>query len=178
MTATFIGLLFITGLLWLLLHLRKVRESSLAEELPSDKLTVLIAIYQMLSKACLQYYKDYGNYPERITGASDSLLEAGYLKGELLATLTKSLPRFSVVINENIGSAICLPNTKRELAAELITRLQDMGSPMVFVDLRGNQYTPLSLPVAHDVVNLCLLLPHDPTKSPLEKAAEVKVVVA
>ncbi|MBF0185492.1 MAG: hypothetical protein HQM06_14060 [Magnetococcales bacterium] len=178
MIATFIGLLFITGLLGLLLHLRKVRESSLADELPSDKLTVLIGIYQMLSKACLQYYKDYGSYPERITGASDSLLEAGYLKGELLASLSKSLPRFSIVINETIGSAICLPNTRRELATELITRLREMASTMVFVDLRGNQYLPLTVPIAHDTVNLCLLLPHDPTKSPLEKAAEVKVVVA
>ncbi|MEO5363276.1 MAG: hypothetical protein H7838_06590 [Magnetococcus sp. DMHC-8] len=165
MIATLIGLLFITALLKLLLHLRRIRENALTEELPSDKITVMIGIFLMLSKGCLQYFRDYGHYPERITGASDSLVEAGYLKGEPLASLTKSLPRFSIIVADQVGSAICLPNTKRTLATEILTRLKEMDSPLAFVDMRGNQFLPLTLPVAHDSVNLCLMLPNDPSKT-------------
>ncbi len=164
MIATLIGLLFITALLRLLLHLRKVRESSLEEELPCDKITVIIGIFLLLSKACLQYFRDYGHYPERITGASDSLVETGYLKGEPLAGMTRSLPRFSIILAESLGVAICLPNAKRELASEIITRIKEMESPMIFVDMRANQFFPLTLPIPHDSVNLCLMLPNDPSK--------------
>ncbi|MBF0461062.1 MAG: hypothetical protein HQL87_06680 [Magnetococcales bacterium] len=168
MIATFIGLLFITALLWILLRLRKIREDSIVEELPSDKITVIIGIYLMLSKACLQYYRDHGHYPDRVAGDSDSLVEAGYLKGDPLAGLTKSLPRFSIVITDTIGTAICLSNTKRELATEIMTRIKEMDSSLAFVDLRANQFLPLTLPISFDSINLCLMLPKDPSK-PQEK---------
>ncbi|MBF0160901.1 MAG: hypothetical protein HQL88_01305 [Magnetococcales bacterium] len=165
MTAILIGLLFIIILLRGLLHLRRLRESSLEEELPSDKITVIIGIYLMLSKACIQYYRDYGTYPERITGDSNSLVEAGYLKGEPLAGMTKSLPRFSIVTAENTGTALCLANTKRALASDILVRIREMASPLVFVDVRASQFHPLTLPIANESVNLCLMLPLDPTKT-------------
>ncbi|MEO5348501.1 MAG: hypothetical protein H7836_02500 [Magnetococcus sp. YQC-3] len=164
MTATLIGLLLITALLQMLLHLRRIRESSIEEELPSDKITVLIGIYLMLSKGCIQYYRDYGRYPDRITGDSESLVETGYLKGEPLASMSKSIPKFSIVSADVIGYAICLPNTKRALASDILTRLKEMESSLLFVDMRGNQFLPLALPIPHESVNLCLMLPKDPTK--------------
>lgn len=164
MTATLIGLLLIIALLQMLLRLRRIRESSIEEQLPSDKITVMIGIYLMLSKACIQYYRDYGHYPERITGDSESLVETGYLKNEPLASLTRSIPRFSIVSADVIGSAICLPNTKRALASDILNRIKEMESSLLFVDMRGNQFIPLSLPIPHDSINLCLMLPKDPNK--------------
>ena len=165
MIETLLGLLFIIVLLRGLLHLRRLRESSLEEELPSDKITVIIGIYLMLSKGCIQYYRDYGHYPDRISGDSNSLVELGYLKGEALAEMTNSLPRFSLVTAENTGTALCLSNTKRALVAEILTRIQEMASPLIFVDVRANQFHPLALPIANDTVNLCLMLPTDPSQT-------------
>ncbi|MBF0583254.1 MAG: hypothetical protein HQL80_03345 [Magnetococcales bacterium] len=176
MIETFLGLLFITGLLWVLLRLRHMRESELEDELPSDKITVLIGLYLLLSKACLRYYRDHGQYPEHITGDSDSLLEAGYLKGEPLVEMTRSLPLFSIAVADTMGSAICLANTKKALATELITRLQEMGSPLVFIDLRTGQFITLSLPIAHDMVNLCLMLPRDPLQNKGKESEESRKV--
>ncbi|MEO5340494.1 MAG: hypothetical protein H7837_08265 [Magnetococcus sp. MYC-9] len=173
MIETLLGLLFIIALLRGLLHLRRLRESSIEEELPSDKLTVIIGIFLMLSKACLQYYRDYGHYPERITGDSDSLVEAGYLKGDPLAGMTRSLPRFSIVTAENTGTALCLANTKRTLASEIVSRIKEMASPLVFVDVRANQFHPLTLPITHESINLCLMLPADPNKPSAQSETRV-----
>lgn len=175
MIETFIGLLFITAILWTLLRLRHMREDSLAEELPSDKITVMIGLFLMLSKACLRYYRDHGQYPERVTGDSDSLMEAGYLKGEPLAEMTKSLPLFSIAVADTMGTAICLANTKKALATEMITRLQEMGSPLVFIDMRTGQFITLTLPIAHEIINLCLMLPSNPLKKQEQNQSDARM---
>ena len=167
MIATLIGTLFLAGLLWVLLRLRDLRERALDDELPGDAATVMLGMYLTLSKACLQYHRDHGRYPTRVSGApEDALAEAGYLDGEPLSRLSDVLHRFSLVATESSGSAICLFSTPSNLASEIISRVDEMEGQFMFLDMRGAQFRPLTLPISTPNVNLCLLLPVQPAKLP------------
>lgn len=166
MTATLIGLLFLTSLFWIFLRLRDLREADLEDELPGDKITVLLGIFMILSKACLQYHRDRGEYPTLVSGSEDALMDAGYLDGEPLAKMTKSIPVFSIVSTEAAGSAVCLANTPASLAAEISGRVGEMGGGFIFFDLRSGQFVPLEGGVQHETVTLCLMLPEEPLELP------------
>lgn len=166
MIPTLIGTLFLSALLWILLRLRDLRERELEDELPGDKNTVILGLFLVLSKACLQYHRDRGYYPTQVSGAADALLETGYLEDHPLAKLTKSIYLFSIVATESTGSAVCLTNTTARIASELIARIGETGGNFLFFDLRGSQFVPLTPAIPHETVNLCLMLPERPADLP------------
>ena len=166
MIATLIGTLFLAALLWVLLRLRDLRESELEDELPGDKITVMLGLFLLLSKACLNYHRDRGHYPSQVSGSPDALLETGYLESEPLAKMTKITLLFSIVATESTGSAVCLTNTTASLAAEIIARVEETGGTFTFFDLRGAEFVPIANPIPHETVNFCLMLPEKPITLP------------
>jgi hypothetical protein len=159
--AVLIGLLL---LFWFLLKLRTLRESTVKEERPADKLTVLLGLFYLLSRACLNYYRDRNAYPPVVIGAPEGLIELGYLKNEPRAELTGSLKLFSIVVTDKAGCGICLAHIKASMAMEMVRRVAETGTLIQFQDYRGGQYKPLTS-TGDTLVNLTLPLPVRPLGS-------------
>ena len=166
MIATLLGTLFLIALFWTLIRLRDLRERELEDELPGDKITVILGVFLLLSKACLHYHRDRGHYPSQVSGASDALVETGYLADDPLAKMTKIMHLFSIVATESSGSAVCLTNTTAALASEMVRRVEETGGTFLFFDLRGAQFIPVTSTIPHETVNLSLMLPETPMELP------------
>ena len=160
MTSILIGSLFLMALLWTLLKLRDLREQNVEEELPGDKITILLGVFLLLSKACLAFHRDTGNYPKLVHGP-DGLIEGGYLKNDPLAKMTKIIPLFTIIDVEGVGVGVCLINTPASLATEIIQRVKETNS-MEFANYRSGELEPISLPITPTMVNLTLMLPKKP----------------
>ncbi|MBF0310112.1 MAG: hypothetical protein HQL56_11350 [Magnetococcales bacterium] len=154
--------LFLVAVIWGLVRLRRIRERAVAARLPSDEGTVMLGLFLVLSQSCLRYHKDKGRYPQVISGAQDGLIEQGYLKGNELASLTKSLPLFSIVASEHIGYGICLMNTTPALARALVERVQMAGNNLQFLDFKSDRYVSITPPIKNEIINLTLPLPLKP----------------
>ncbi|MBF0272088.1 MAG: hypothetical protein HQL98_08510 [Magnetococcales bacterium] len=160
----FLVLIGLVMLFWTLLRLRVMRESTIKDELPADKLTVLLGLFYVLSRACLNYYRDRNAYPPVVVGAPEGLTELGYLKGERMAELTGSLKLFSIVVTDKAGCGICLAHIKASVAMEMVRRVAETNTTIQFQDYRGGQYKPLTS-TGDTLVNLTLPLPVRPVGS-------------
>ncbi|MBF0191523.1 MAG: hypothetical protein HQL99_10370 [Magnetococcales bacterium] len=160
----FLVLIGLVMLFWTLLRLRTMRESTIKDELPADKLTVLLGMFYVLSRACLKYYRDRNAYPPVVIGAPEGLTELGYLKGERLAELSNSLKLFSIVVTDKAGCGICLAHIKASVAMEMVRRVAETNTTIQFQDYRGGQYKPLTS-TGDTLVNLTLPLPVRPLGS-------------
>ncbi|MBF0340826.1 MAG: hypothetical protein HQL95_07685 [Magnetococcales bacterium] len=177
----FVALMGLILLFWFLLRLRTLREASIQDEKPADKLTVLLGLFYVLSRACLNYYRDRNTYPPVVSGAPEGLMELGYLKDEPLAEMTSSLKLFSIVATDKAGCGICLAHIKASVAMEFLRRVAESKTSIEFQDYRGGQYKPLTS-AGDTLVNLTLPLPvrpvgAQPPKMVLEGAAAGAPVV-
>lgn len=182
MTTVLYAVLGLILLFWILLKLRKLREKTVNEEKPADKITILMGLFYVLSRACLQYYRDRNGYPNVVTGNSEGLIELGYLKNEPLAQLTKSLRLFSIVVTDKAGYGICLAHIKASVAQEIIQRVNEAKVPFQFQDYKNSEYKPIT-GGGETLVNLTLPLPVRPVGStasvlPDEKLSASSVSVA
>ncbi|GAB0058466.1 hypothetical protein SIID45300_02815 [Candidatus Magnetaquicoccaceae bacterium FCR-1] len=157
----FIVLLVLIALFWFLLKLRTLREDSIQDEMPPDKLTVLLGMFYVLSRACLNYYRDRNTYPPAVSGTPDGLMELGYLNDEPLAQLSKSVKLFSIVVTDKGGYGICLAHIKASVAMEFLRRVSETKTTIEFQDYRGGQYKPLTS-TGDTLINLTLPLPVRP----------------
>lgn len=148
-------------LFWGLLKLRTMREATIQDEMPPDKLTVLLGLFFVLSRACIKYHRDRNAYPQAISGTPEGLIELGYLKDEPLATLSNSIRLFSIVVTDKAGCGICLAHIKASMAMEILRRVAETKSKIEFQDYRGGQYKPLTS-AGDTLVNLTLPLPVRP----------------
>ncbi|NGZ05698.1 MAG: hypothetical protein G8237_05020 [Magnetococcales bacterium] len=160
----FLLLIGLILLFMLLLKLRTLREATIQEEMPSDKLTVLLGMFFVLSRACIKYYRDRNAYPQSICGTPESLIELGYLKDEPLATISNSIRLFSIVVTDKAGCGICLAHIKASVAMDILRRVSDTNCQIEFQDYRGGQYKPLTS-AGDTLINLTLPLPVRPVGS-------------
>ncbi|MBF0182332.1 MAG: hypothetical protein HQM03_20140 [Magnetococcales bacterium] len=164
LTTALFAMLFLMLLFWGLLKLRTLRESSIKDEKPVDKITVLLGMFYTLSRACLQYYRDHNAYPLVVSGTPDGLLELGYLQEEPVAGIRKTLQLFSIVVTEKAGWGICLAHIKASMAMEIMDRVAQTRVAIAFVDYKGGQYKPMTAS-GDTLVNLTLPLPVRPVGS-------------
>lgn len=161
MTAVLVAVLFLMLLFWGLLKLRALREKTVKEEKPADKITVLLGMFYLLSRACLAYYRDRNTYPMVVSGSPDGLMELGYLQTEPLVGVDKSLKLFSIVLTDKAGCGICLAHIKASLARQILDRVAEAKMPFAFQDYRSGQYKPMTS-TGDTLVNLTLPLPVQP----------------
>ncbi|MBF0421410.1 MAG: hypothetical protein HQL73_00275 [Magnetococcales bacterium] len=189
MTTVLIFLVFLmvlASLFWALLRLRRMRERHVVDELPPDKITILVGLYYTISRACLQHYRDKSYYPRAVTGSEGSLKEAGYLDKDTIAKITSATKLFSIAVSDRAGYGVCLAHTPAAMANEIMTRIQENGWPGEFVDYKNGQFIPLAVPVTREMVNLTLPLPVQPigtkpivleTAKPLKKPLSPSVIL-
>ncbi|MBF0177878.1 MAG: hypothetical protein HQL63_13675 [Magnetococcales bacterium] len=160
-----LSLIFLAFVLWALVKLRRMRERSKAQVLPSDQATLLLGLFYVISDACLRYHRAKGRYPSRITGAPDGLVEQGFLKDVELAKMTQAIPLFTIIVTE-LGYGVCLPNSTGSLVKEILERARMTGNNVLFMDWDKVTLVPLNPPIRNDFINLTLPLPATPPKPP------------
>ena len=153
---------FLVAIFWGLLRLRDIRESAVEDIPEPDKISILIGIFYTISAACLQYYRDHGQYPETVIGDPEGLIEMGYLKEEFIAQLTPAVKLFSIVTSDKAGVGVCLAHTTTDMANSLINRAKETDDHQKFVNYTSGQFVVLELPISRLTVNLTLPLPLSP----------------
>ncbi len=164
MTVVLMAILGLIILFWILLKLRVLREATVSDEKPADKITILLGLFYVLSRACLQFYRDRNAYPSVVSGTSEGLMELGYLQGEPLVLMNKSLRLFSIVVTDKAGCGICLAHIKASMAQEMIRRVAEANGPFEFQDYKSGQYKPIAAG-GDTLINLTLPLPVRPIGS-------------
>lgn len=162
MTIMLITFSVVAVILWVLLKLRDIREARAGKELPGDKVTVLLGLFFLLSKASIRYYRDRKSYPKVVSGSENGLVELGYLRDEPLAEMTTVLPLFSIVATEFAGSGICLASTPPSMVVEILNRMRQTGDTLSFADFYNGRFLPLTPPFSKKIINLTLPLPLRP----------------
>lgn len=159
---------FLAAVLWALLKLRELRERKAALEPSADKITVLLGLYMLLSKACIRYFRDRKHYPPVISGMPDGLVETGYLRGEKLAEITSSIPLFTIVVSDRAGHGICLERMPPRMAMEILARASQIGPALRFVNHKDGAFERLTPPLTDREIRLTLPLPLRPLDLPPE----------
>ncbi len=162
MTTILSATAFLVAVLWGLLKLRELRERSAAKEPSVDKVTVLLGLFMLLSKACIRYHRDRHAYPLVISGSPEGLVELGYLEGELLAEMTSSIPLFSMAVSDRAGHGVCLAHLPANMATAMIRRAAQSELNVEFMDYRNGLFVPMTPPLSVKVVKLTLPLPLRP----------------